>query len=93
MIRFDTRESVILWPSSITLVVSLQDNERNPESKEITGITYQSATITISSAFSRKHSLFSVLQVSEKDQVNVFFNSDNNYDRIDRIDRTGGSIS
>ena len=92
MIRFDTRESAILWPSSITLVILLQDNERNAESKEITEITYQSATITISSAFSRNHhdSLFSVLQVSENDQVNVFFNSDNNYDRIDR---TGGSIS
>ena len=47
MIRFDTRESVILWPSSITLVVSLQDNERNAESKEITGITYQSASTKI----------------------------------------------
>ena len=49
MIRFDTRESVILWPSSITLVVSWEGNERNAESKEITGITYQSATIKISS--------------------------------------------
>ena len=26
-------------------------------------------------------------------QENVFFNSDINYDRIDRTDRTGGSIS
>ena len=89
MIRFDTRESVILWLSSITLVVSLDYNERNAESKEITGITYQSATIRISSVEKVLCFLF-FTEVSEKDQVNVFFNSDNNYDRIDR---TGGSIS